>query len=45
MSGEGDVVSGLQNKLQIAVAHVLPSETLARQHSRMAKPGTAETGR
>lgn len=40
MAGDGGIVSGLQNKLQIAAAHVLPSETLARQHSKMTKPGT-----
>jgi short-subunit dehydrogenase len=45
MSGEGGVVSGWHNKMQIAMANVVPSETLARQHTKKAKPGTAETNR
>ena len=39
MSGEGRVVSGWQNKLEAAAAHVIPSERLARKHSEMAAPG------
>jgi uncharacterized protein len=42
MAGEGGVVSGWQNKLQAAAAHVMPAETLARQHTKMAAPGTAK---
>jgi uncharacterized protein len=44
MAGEGGVVSGWQNKLQVAVAaaHVMPEETLARQHTKMAASGTAK---
>jgi len=42
MSGEGGVVSGWQNKLGAAAAHVIPSERLARKHSEMAAPGTAK---
>lgn len=42
MSGEGDVVTGLQNKVQSAVANVTPAEMLARQHRKMAEPGTAK---
>ena len=42
MKGEGGVVSGLHNKMQAAVAHVMPAETLAKQHSKMAAPGTAK---
>jgi short-subunit dehydrogenase len=41
MKGEGGVVSGWQNKMQVAAAHVMPAETLARQHTKMAAPGTA----
>jgi uncharacterized protein len=41
MAGEGGIVSGLQNKLQVAAAHVVPSEMLAKQHAKMAGPGTA----
>jgi uncharacterized protein len=42
MDGEGDVVAGLKNKLQAAVAHVTPSAVLAEQHRKMAEPGTAK---
>jgi short-subunit dehydrogenase len=41
MKGEGGVVSGWQNKMQAAAAHVMPSERLARKHAEMAAPGTA----
>lgn len=41
MAGEGDVVSGLKNKLQAAVANVTPSAVLAEQHRKMAEPGSA----
>jgi len=42
MNGEGDVVTGWKNKLQSSVANVTPSEVLAKQHRKMAEPGTAE---
>jgi short-subunit dehydrogenase len=42
MDGEGDVVSGWKNKVQVAVANVTPSAVLAEQHRKMAEPGTAE---
>ncbi len=42
MNGDGGIVSGLQNKLEVAAAHVMPAETLARRHSKMAEPGTAK---
>ncbi|WCK05653.1 SDR family NAD(P)-dependent oxidoreductase [Agrobacterium tumefaciens] len=38
MKGEGDVVSGWKNKLMSAAANVTPSETLAKQHRKMAAP-------
>jgi len=41
MRGDGDVVSGWQNKLQAAISHVAPSGALAEMHRRMAAPGTA----
>jgi short-subunit dehydrogenase len=41
MRGAGDIVSGLHNKLQSAVANVTPAATLAKQHRRKAAPGTA----
>jgi uncharacterized protein len=42
MNGEGDVVSGWKNKVMSAVANVTPAETLAKQHRKMAEPGSAE---
>jgi hypothetical protein len=41
MSGEGGVVSGWQNKVEAAAAHVMPAERLAKKHSKVAAPGTA----
>lgn len=41
-SGEGQVVTGLKNKLQAAIAHVTPASQLAKQHSKEAAPGTAK---
>lgn len=43
MNGEGDIVSGWQNKLQSSLANVTPSEALAKRHSKMAEPGTAKS--
>jgi uncharacterized protein len=43
MKGEGDIVSGLKNKIQSAVANVTPAERLAKQHRQMAEPGTAKS--
>ena len=42
MAGKGDVVSGWMNKLQSAIANVLPAGMVAEQHRKMAEPGTAE---
>jgi short-subunit dehydrogenase len=42
MDREGDIVSGWKNKLQAAVANVMPSEMLAEQHRKMAEPGSAK---
>jgi short-subunit dehydrogenase len=42
MNGDGDVVTGWQNKLQSAIALVTPSDLLAEAHRRMAQPGTAK---
>jgi short-subunit dehydrogenase len=42
MNGDGDVVSGWHNKLQSAIAMVMPSGMVAEQHRKMAAPGTAE---
>jgi short-subunit dehydrogenase len=40
MKGEGDVVTGWQNKLRAAMAHVMPAGRLAEQHRKLAEPGT-----
>jgi short-subunit dehydrogenase len=42
MDGKGDVVTGWQNKLQTAIANVLPAGLMAEQHRRMAEPGSAK---
>jgi short-subunit dehydrogenase len=42
MRGEGQVITGWKNKIQAAMAHVIPAEKLAKQHSEMAEPGTAK---
>ena len=42
MAGQGDVVSGWMNKLQSAIANVLPAGMTAEQHRQMAAPGTAK---
>jgi short-subunit dehydrogenase len=42
MNGDGDVVSGWQNKLQAAIASVMPAGFMAEQHRKMAEPGSAE---
>jgi len=41
-NGEDKVVSGLKNKLQAAMANVVPDAALAEQHRKMAEPGTAK---
>ena len=42
MSGKHAIVSGLKNKVQVAVANVTPNEVLAERHRQMAEPGTAK---
>jgi short-subunit dehydrogenase len=42
MRGDGDVVTGIKNKIQSAVANVTPAAMLARQHRGMAEPGSAK---
>ena len=38
--GDGDVVSGFSNKVQSSIANVIPASVLAKQHRKMAEPGT-----
>jgi hypothetical protein len=42
IKGEGDIVSGFKNKVQTTAANVTPAGVLARQHRKMAEPGTAK---
>jgi short-subunit dehydrogenase len=42
MRGEGDIVTGMKNKIQSSVANVTPAAALARQHRKMAESGTAK---
>jgi len=42
MRGDGDVVTGWQNKLMSAIALLTPSSVLAEQHRKMAQPGTGK---
>lgn len=40
MKGQGEVVSGFSNKMQSTMANVMPPDTLAEQHRKMAEPGS-----
>jgi uncharacterized protein len=42
MKGEGDVIHGLKNKIQGAVAAISPQTMLAEMHRGMAEPGSAQ---
>jgi short-subunit dehydrogenase len=42
LSGEGQVITGWQNKMQAAMAHVTPAGQLAKKHAKEAAPGTAK---
>jgi short-subunit dehydrogenase len=42
VAGEGQVITGWKNKMQAAMAHMMPAEKLAEEHSKSAAPGTAE---
>jgi short-subunit dehydrogenase len=43
MKGEGDVVHGMKNKMQAAMAAVTPDSVLAEQHRKQAEPGYDQT--
>ena len=43
MRGDGDVVTGFKNKIQSAVASITPAAMLAKQHRKMAEPGTRKS--
>jgi short-subunit dehydrogenase len=42
MRGDGDIVSGWQNKLRTAIASVTPAGVLAEMHRKQAAPGTGQ---
>lgn len=42
MKGEPEVIAGWTNKLRAAISHIMPNTVLAKQHAKMAGPGTAE---
>lgn len=42
LRGDGDIVTGWKNKLQSAMAAVIPSDMLAEIHRRMAEPGSGK---
>jgi short-subunit dehydrogenase len=42
LKGEERIVSGFMNKLQVAVAGIVPPSILADQHRKMAEPGSGE---
>jgi uncharacterized protein len=42
MNGDGDVVSGWHNKLQSAIANIVPAGILAEQHRKMTEPGSGK---
>ncbi|RZN13262.1 oxidoreductase [Bradyrhizobium genosp. SA-3] len=43
LRGEADIVTGLKNKIQATVATITPNEMLAKQHRKLAEPGTAKS--
>jgi uncharacterized protein len=42
MNGQGDVVSGWSNKLQSSIASITPAALVAKQHRKLAEPGTGK---
>jgi uncharacterized protein len=40
MDGDGDVVTGWQNKLRAAISNITPAALLAEQHRGLAEPGS-----
>jgi len=41
MAGQGEVISGWQNKMQAAIASMIPSDLTAEIHRAIAQPGSA----
>ena len=42
LAGEGGVISGWQNKMQVAAAGIVPPERMAKKHTQLAEPGSAK---
>jgi uncharacterized protein len=42
MKGEGSVVHGMKNKMEVAVGKLMPDTAKAEQHRKMAEPGSGE---
>jgi short-subunit dehydrogenase len=42
MKGDGDIVSGIKNKMQVAMASVMPSDAVAEQNRKISEPGSAK---
>jgi uncharacterized protein len=42
MEGKGEVITGWQNKLQAAIAHLLPADATAEMHRSKAQPGSGQ---
>jgi hypothetical protein len=40
MDGDGDVVSGWQNKLRAAISNIMPAALAAEQYRKLAEPGS-----
>jgi short-subunit dehydrogenase len=45
MNGQGDVVSGWHNKLQSAIANIIPAGALAEMHRKQTEPGSGKNAR
>lgn len=43
MRGDGDVVTGWQNKLQQAISNITLQAVLAERHRKQAQPGSAKS--
>ena len=41
LGGEAEVVTGVQNKIIVAMSKLTPSQVLAEQHRKVSEPGTA----
>ncbi len=42
LAGEGNITSGLMNKLQVAAAGIAPAAVMAKMHRGMAEPGSGK---